>query len=84
MSEAPNTNTKTEAAKSDAEKPDAASKSGKKAARSPKIRVTSRVDGFRRAGKAHPTAPTEHAAGVFSADEFAALQAEPNLIVELL
>lgn len=69
---------------SEAAKTDTAQKSGKKADQAPKIRITSRVDGFRRAGVAHSIAPTEYEASAFNAEQLAALQAEPNLIVELL
>lgn len=46
------------------------------------IRITSKVDGFRRAGRVHPAAPTEHAADAFTAHQLAALKAEPMLSVE--
>jgi hypothetical protein len=82
MSEAANPNANPTAANPTAAKPDA-SKS-KKPERSPKIRITSRVEGFRRAGVAHSIAPTDHDAGAFSLEQLAALQAEQNLIVELL
>jgi hypothetical protein len=46
------------------------------------IRITSRVDGFRRAGVVHPATPTEHDDGTFDAKQIAALKAEPMLTVE--
>lgn len=45
------------------------------------LRITSRRDGFRRAGLAHPAAPTDHDAARFTAEQIAALRAEPNLVV---
>lgn len=47
------------------------------------IRITSKIDGFRRAGVAHPAAPTEYPDDEFSKEQLAALKAEPMLIVEL-
>ncbi len=52
--------------------------------RSPKIRIVSLVNGFRRAGVAHSTAPVDYEAGAFTLEQFEALKAETNLIVELL
>lgn len=54
----------------------------KSAGRSPALRITARIAGFRRAGVSHPAAPVDHEAGRFSADELAALRAEPALVVE--
>lgn len=48
------------------------------------IRITAKRDGFRRAGLAHPTYPTEHNAHDFTAEQLAALKAEPMLVVETL
>jgi hypothetical protein len=48
------------------------------------IRITSLRDGFRRAGIAHPAQPTEHPDDTFTADQLAALQAEPMLTVEVV
>jgi hypothetical protein len=48
------------------------------------LRITSRRDGFRRCGIAHPATPTTHADGQFSAEQIAVLKAEPMLIVEVL
>lgn len=52
------------------------------AGRSPALRITARIAGFRRAGVGHPAAPVDHEVGRFSADELAALRAEPALVVE--
>ena len=46
------------------------------------IIITSKRAGFRRAGIAHPAEPTEHPDERFDADQLAALEAEPMLIVE--
>jgi hypothetical protein len=48
------------------------------------IRITAQRDGFRRAGMAHPAAPTDHPDAAFTAAQLAALQAEPLLVVELI
>jgi hypothetical protein len=48
------------------------------------VRVTSKRDGFRRAGLAHAKAPTDHPAGRFSPEQIEQLLAEPNLTVELV
>lgn len=48
------------------------------------IRITSKQDGFRRCGVAHPAAATAHRDDAFTAEQLARLQAEPMLIVELL
>ena len=48
------------------------------------IRITSRVDGFRRCGVAHPKAATEYADDRFSKLELKILQAEPMLTVEII
>lgn len=46
------------------------------------IRITSKREGFRRAGVAHPAAPTEYPDDAFSKEQLAALKAEPMLTVE--
>lgn len=46
------------------------------------IRITAKRDGFRRAGIAHPAAPTDHAPGTFTKQQFAQLMAEPMLVVQ--
>lgn len=48
------------------------------------IRITSKKDGFRRCGVAHPKTATEYLDGRFSAKELKILQAEPQLDVQLL
>lgn len=48
------------------------------------IRITSKQDGFRRCGVAHPAAATSHRDDAFTAVQLVRLQAEPMLIVELL
>ena len=46
------------------------------------IRITSKVEGFRRAGIAHPATPTEHANDAFTKQQLAQLKVEPMLVVE--
>jgi len=46
------------------------------------IRITSKQDGFRRAGMAHSKEPKEYPDNKFSKEQLAALKAEPMLIVE--
>lgn len=46
------------------------------------IRITSRIDGFRRAGIAHPAAPVDHPAEAFTHQQLAQLAAEPMLVVQ--
>jgi hypothetical protein len=46
------------------------------------IRITSRQDGFRRCGVAHPATATEYPSGKFSKKELEILKGEPMLIVE--
>lgn len=46
------------------------------------LRIRAKRDGFRRAGMAHPAAPTEHALDTLTADQVSALKAEPMLVVE--
>lgn len=48
------------------------------------LRITSKVNGFRRAGVAHPSTPTEYPADVFTPEQAEALMAEPNLVVEVI
>ena len=48
------------------------------------IRITSKKDGFRRCGVAHPDKPTEYDDGHFNKKELARLKAEPMLIVEII
>lgn len=44
--------------------------------------ITSKQDGFRRCGMAHPANAVEHADGTFTAEQLAALKAEPMLVVQ--
>jgi hypothetical protein len=46
------------------------------------IRITAKIDGFRRCGIAHGKTPTEYADEKFSRKELEILKAEPNLTVE--
>ena len=48
------------------------------------IRITAKREGFRRAGLAHPSAPTEYPLERFAPDQVDALQAEPMLVVDLV
>ncbi len=48
------------------------------------IRITSKQEGFRRAGMAHTKAPRLYPDGRFTPAELAALAAEPLLVVEIL
>jgi hypothetical protein len=48
------------------------------------IRITSKLDGFRRCGIGHPKAATDHPADRFTEAELERLQADPVLTVELL
>lgn len=48
------------------------------------VRITSTVDGFRRAGMSHPAKAMEYPADWFDPEELAALQAEPKLVVQVL
>jgi hypothetical protein len=45
------------------------------------IIITSKKEGFRRCGVAHPTTPTEHEDGFFTPDQIKMLRAEPMLVV---
>lgn len=46
------------------------------------IRITSRVNGFRRLGMEHPAAPVEYPDDRFMPEELAVLKADPVLVVE--
>ncbi|WP_085211635.1 HI1506-related protein [Methylomagnum ishizawai] len=48
------------------------------------IRITSKRDGFRRCGVAHPATPTEYPADRFTNEQIARLRAEPMLFVEII
>ena len=45
------------------------------------IKITSKKDGFRRCGVAHPKGPTEYKDDRFDKNELAVLKAEPMLVV---
>ncbi len=45
------------------------------------LRITSRHDGFRRAGLVHPMAPTDHQVDQLTAKQIEILKAEPMLVV---
>lgn len=61
--------------------PKAESKGGAKAAKVPGIRVVSRIDGFRRAGRGWSAAPTTVAVSEFNDEQLDLIRSEPNLIV---
>lgn len=46
------------------------------------IRISSKREGFRRCGVAHPKEPVEYPDDKFSKEEIAVLEAEPTLTVE--
>ena len=46
------------------------------------IRITSKTEGFRRAGISHTREPVDHQDDKFSKEEMALLQAEPMLVVQ--
>lgn len=46
------------------------------------LRITSRLDGFRRAGVAHPARPVDHPIDRFTKSQRAALEGDPRLIVQ--
>ena len=46
------------------------------------LRITSKRNGFRRAGIAHPAHAVDHPADRFDEEQIAALLAEPMLVVE--
>ncbi|WP_026784217.1 HI1506-related protein [Pleomorphomonas koreensis] len=48
------------------------------------IRITSRIEGFRRAGMRHSKTPTDHSFYAFTAEQLDQLDDEPNLKVEYL
>ena len=48
------------------------------------IRITSKKDGFRRCGVAHPGKPTEHPDDRFTKKELERLKDEPMLFVEVI
>jgi hypothetical protein len=48
------------------------------------IRITAKLDGFRRAGMAHTKEPKEYPDNKFTKEQLAALTAEPMLIVEVI
>lgn len=48
------------------------------------IRISSSVDGFRRAGMAHPARPCTYPDDEFTAEQLAQLEAEPRLAVSRL
>lgn len=50
--------------------------------KTPGLRVTAKVEGFRRAGRSWSKAPTELPTADFTAEQIAALKAEPMLVVE--
>lgn len=47
----------------------------------PRIRITSKIDGFRRGGIAHPATPVDHKISDFTEEQLDALWNEPNLTV---
>lgn len=48
------------------------------------IRIKSRQDGFRRAGIAHPTRPTEYPDDFFTPAQIDAIKADDMLVVEIV
>ncbi|MDY0261982.1 HI1506-related protein [Syntrophotalea acetylenica] len=48
------------------------------------IRITAKIEGFRRCSMAHGKQPTEYPDGRFSKDVLEQLGAEPNLVVEII
>lgn len=48
------------------------------------IRITSKEEGFRRAGVAHAAKPVDHPADRFDEEQLKALQTEPMLSVEIV
>lgn len=51
--------------------------------RLPAVRITARTDGFRRCGIAHSASPVVYPAGRWTAEEIIALEAEPQLVVDI-
>lgn len=49
-----------------------------------KLRIVSRVDGFRRGGLAHPAKETLYDLDAFSNEQRQAIEAESNLIVDVV
>lgn len=50
----------------------------------PRLRITSKSNGFRRCGIAHPDTPVVHSRDAFTPEQVEILKAEPMLIVEEL
>lgn len=50
----------------------------------PRIRITSKKEGFRRCGVDHPAVPTEYPMDRFDEAELKRLRAEPMLVVEII
>jgi len=50
----------------------------------PRLRITSKSNGFRRCGVVHPDSPVIHAEDSFTPEQVDILKAEPMLIVEEL
>ncbi|MHB8808962.1 MAG: HI1506-related protein [Desulfobulbaceae bacterium] len=48
------------------------------------IRIVSKKEGFRRCGVAHPRGPVDYPDGHWTAEQLAALQAEPQLSVQII
>lgn len=48
------------------------------------VRITSRIEGFRRAGMRHSKTPTDHPIDSFTDAQLALLETEPNLTIEYL
>lgn len=45
------------------------------------LRITAKLDGFRRAGIAHSSSAVDHPISTFSEEQIEALKGEPNLVV---
>lgn len=50
----------------------------------PALRITAKVEGFRRAGMAHPARATDHPAGTFSPRQVEELMGDAGLVVQSL
>lgn len=48
------------------------------------LRITAKIDGFRRAGMAHPSGSVDHDPTLFTADQVEALFGEPRLVAEIV
>ena len=48
------------------------------------IRITAKKEGFRRAGMAHSKESTDHPEDAFTEEQLKALEAEPNLTVQII